>query len=128
MDFRNKYLVITVRSLFGLALTLLGVMGLFMAPPTEGMTPAMAAALEGMNALGIVKLLAGVELIAGLFILTGFLPAFGTVLFTPITVGILAVHIAKEPSTIVPGIVFALMNAYLGYVYWNQYKPMFLKK
>ena len=128
MDFRNKYLVITVRSLFGLALTLLGVMGLFMAPPTEGMTPAMAAALEGMNALGIVKLLAVIELIAGLFIVTGFLPAFGTVLFTPITVGILAVHIAKEPSTIVPGFVFALMNAYLGYAYWNQYKPMFLKK
>ena len=128
MDFRNKYLIITVRSLFGLALTLLGVMGLFMAPPTEGMTPAMAAALEGMNALGIVKLLAVIELIAGLFIITGFLPAFGTLLFTPITVGILAVHIAKEPSTIVPGIVFALMNAYLGYAYWNQYKPMFLKK
>ncbi len=127
MDLRNKYLIITVRSLFGLALVLLGIMGLFMAPPTEGMTPAMAAALQGMNDLGITKLLAVIELVAGLFILTGFLPAFGTLLFTPITVGILAVHIAKEPSTIVPGVVVAAMNAYLGYVYWDKYKPLFMK-
>ena len=125
MNFRNKYLVITIRSLFGLALTLLGVMGLFMAVPTEGMTPAMAAALEGMNALGIVKLLAVIELIAGLFIITGFLPAFGTLLFTPITLGILAVHITKEPSTILPGIIVAVMNAYLGYAYWDKYKGIF---
>ncbi len=127
MDFRNKYLVITIRTVFGLALLALGVLGLFMTPPTEGMTPPMLAALAGMEALGIAKLIAVVEIVAGLFIVSGFLPAFGTLLFTPITVGILAVHIAKEPSTIVPGLVFALINAYLGYVYWHQYKPLFMK-
>lgn len=127
MNFRNKYLVITIRTLFGLALTGLGVFGLFMAPPTEQMTPAMAAALEGMNALGIVKVIPFFELVAGLITVTGFLPALGALLFVPITVGILAVHIAKEPSTIVPGIVFAAMNAYLGYVYWDKYKPLFKK-
>ena len=67
MDFRNKYLIITVRSLFGLALTALGVLGLFMAMPTEGLSPAMAAALQGMNDLGITKLLAAIELVSGLF-------------------------------------------------------------
>ncbi len=127
MDFRNKYFVITIRTLFGLALTALGAFGLFMTPPTDGMTPAMAAALEGMNALGITKVISFFELIAGLITVTGFLPALGALLFVPITVGILAVHIAKEPSTILPGIIVAAMNAYLGYVYWDKYKPLFMK-
>ncbi len=127
MDFRNKYLVITIRTLFGLALLALGVMGLFLQMPTEGLTPAMAAALQGMNDLGITKLLAVIEIIAGLLIVTGFLPAFGVLLFTPITVGILAVHIVKEPSTIIPGIIIAFLNAYLGYVYWDKYKALFTK-
>lgn len=127
MDFRNKYLVITIRSLFGLALIAFGAMGLFMQPPTEGMTPAMAAALQGMNDLGITKLIMVIELVAGLLIITGFLPAFGALLFAPIAVGILAVHIAKEPSTIVPGLVIALLNAYLGYAYWDKYKAIFTK-
>ena len=125
MDFRNKYLVITIRSLFGLALIALGAMGLFLQMPTDGLTPAMAAALQGMNDLGITKLIAVIELVSGLFIITGFLPAFGVLLFTPITVGILAVHIVKEPSTILPGVIIALLNAYLGYAYWEKYKAIF---
>ena len=127
MDFRNKYLVITIRSLFGLALIALGAIGLFMQMPTEGLTPAMVAALQGMNDLGITKLIAVIELVAGLMLITGLLPAFGALLFAPITVGILAVHIVKEPSTIVPGIIIALLNAYLGYAYWDKYKAIFTK-
>ena len=127
MNFRNKYLVITIRSLFGLALIALGIMGLFLQMPTEGLTPAMAAAVQGMSDLGIVKLIAAIELFAGLIIITGFLPAFGALLFAPITVGILVVHIAKEPSTIIPGLIIALLNAYFGYVYWDKYKAIFIK-
>ncbi|MEK6867994.1 MAG: hypothetical protein AABX98_04175 [Nanoarchaeota archaeon] len=127
MDFRNKYLVITLRSLFGLALIALGVLGLFMDPPTEGMTPAMLAALQGMDALGIAKLIAVIELAAGLMLVTGFLPAFGVLLFVPIEVGILAVHIAKELNTILPGLIFGLITAYFGYVYWDKYKALFTK-
>ncbi len=127
MDFRNKYLLITIRTLFGLALIALGAMGLFMQMPTEGLTPAMAAAVQGMSDLGIAKLIAAIELFAGLIIITGFLPAFGALLFAPITVAILAVHIVKEPSTIAPGIIIALFNAYLGYAYWDKYKAIFTK-
>ena len=127
MDFRNKYLVITLRSLFGLALIALGIMGLFLQMPTEGLTPAMAAAVQGMSDLGIAKLIAIIELVAGFLLITGLLPAFGALLFAPITVGILAVHIAKEPSTIIPGLIIALLNAYFGYVYWDKYKAIFTK-
>src|SRR3989338_10626013 len=108
MDFRNKYLVITIRSIFGLALIALGIMGLFLQMPTEGLTPAMAAAVQGMSDLGIAKLIAIIELVAGFLLITGLLPAFGALLFAPITVGILSVHIAKEPSTIIPGLIIAL--------------------
>lgn len=95
--------------------------------PTEGLSPAMAAALQGMNDLGITKLIAAIELVAGLMIITGFLPAFGALLFAPIVVGILALHITKEPSTILPGIIITLLELYLGYAYWDKYKAIFTK-
>jgi putative oxidoreductase len=125
MNFKNKYLLITLRTLFGLALIAIGVMGLFMDPPTEGMSEAGAAALAGIEALGLVQLIAVVEIIAGLFIVTGFLPAFGALLSAPIIVVMVAFHAVKEPSTIVPSLVFALLNAYMGYAYWDKYKAIF---
>jgi uncharacterized membrane protein YphA (DoxX/SURF4 family) len=125
MDFRNKYLLLTLRTLFGLMLLLMGGMGLFMAPPTEGLSEASAAALQGLDSLGIGKFIAVVEIIAGLLIITGFLPALGAVLVAPITVGIIVFHAVREPATIVAGIVFALFNIYLAYAYWDKFKPLF---
>lgn len=125
MDFRNKYLVLTLRSLFGLALIAIGGMGLFVAPPTEGITPAAAAAIQGLENLGVGKFIAVIEIIAGLLTITGFLPALGVLLAAPISVGIIVFHIVREPATILPGVIFALLNIYLGYVYWDTYKPMF---
>ena len=125
MELRNKYLLITLRTIFGLALVAFGVMGLFFNPPTEGLTPATAAALQGLDALGVAQLIALAELIAGLLIITGFLPALGALLVAPITVGIIVFHLMREPSTIVPGIIFSALNLYFGYVYWEKYKSLF---
>lgn len=103
MNFRHRYAVLTIRSLFGLALLAMGIMGLFMTPPTEGLSPAAAAAIRAMGDLGITQFIAIVEIIAGLLLITGFLPALGALLAAPITVGILVFHIVREPSTILPG-------------------------
>ncbi len=125
MNTRNKYLLITLRGIFGLALIAFGVLGLFFNPPTEGLTPATAAALQGIAALGYAQLIALTELIAGLLIITGFLPALGALLVAPVTVGIIVFHLMREPSTIIPGIIFAALNLYFGYVYWEKYEALF---
>ena len=128
MDFRNRYAVLTIRSLFGLALIGIGIMGLFVPPPTEGITPAAAAAIRAMGDLGIGQLIAIAEIAAGLLLITGLFPALGALLAAPITVGIIVFHIVREPATILPGIIFALLNIYLGYAYWDKYKAMFQRK
>ena len=125
MNFRHKYLVITVRTIFGLLLLVVGAMRLFMRLPTEGLSAPVAAALQGLSDLGVSKLIAVIEIFAGLLIITGFLPALGALLVAPITVGILAFHVVREPSTILGGVILALMNLYLGYAYWNKYKALF---
>ena len=128
MDFKNKYLVITLRSLLGLALVACGIMGLIMGPPpAEMLSEAGAASFAGMQALGILKVIAVVEIIAGLMLLSGRMPALGAILAAPIIVVMVVYHIAKEPATIVPSLVLALLNAYMGYVYWAKFKPLFTK-
>lgn len=125
MNFRNKYLLIAIRTLFGLALIAIGVMGFFVEPPADQLTEKGAAALAGLEALGVSKFILIVEIFAGLLLITGFMPAFGAILAAPIVVGINVYHLVQEPSTIVPGLVFALFNAYLGYAYWDKYKAIF---
>lgn len=128
MNFRNKYAIITIRSLLGLALIALGLMGLFMGVPKDQLSEAGAASIQGLEALGIIKLIAVVELVAGVLLITGYAPAFGNLLFAPIVVAINAYHIAKEPSSMAGGVIFGLLTAYLGYAYWDQYKPLFERK
>lgn len=125
MNFKNKYLVISLRTLFGLALIAVGVMGFFVEPPADQLTEKGAAAIAGLEALGIAKFILIVEILAGLMLVTGFLPALGAILAAPIVVGIVMYHIVQEPSSIVPGLVFAVLNAYLGYAYWDKYKAIF---
>jgi putative oxidoreductase len=128
MDFKNKYLVITLRSLLGLALVASGILGLFMgSPPAEMLTAPAAAAFAGMEALGVLKVIALMELVSGLMLLSGQMPALGAILAAPIIVVMVVYHIAREPATIVPSLVLALLNAYMGYVYWPKYKPLFHK-
>lgn len=125
MNFRNKYLLISIRTLFGLALIAVGVMGFIFEPPADQLTEKGAAALAGIEALGISKFILIVEIFAGLLLTTGFLPAFGAILSAPIVTGIVVYHLVQEPSTIIPGLILAFLNAYLGYAYWDKYKAIF---
>lgn len=125
MDFKNKYLVIVLRSLLGLAFVAVGIMGLFIGLPKDGVSQAGLASFQGMDALGITKLIAVVELVAGLLIVTNYRPALGAVLVAPIIVSMLAYHVMHEPATIAPSFILGLLDAYLGYAYWDKYKALF---
>jgi uncharacterized membrane protein YphA (DoxX/SURF4 family) len=122
MNLRNRYLVLTLRTLFGLALILMGVMGLIMDPqPRNELETAMFA---GFDALGITYVITAVTLLAGILIISGCLPALGLVLYAPVLVGIWAYHIAHDLATIVPGLIVTIFFAYLVYVYWEKYSGL----
>jgi len=120
----------TIRILFGLMLTATGAMGLFMPLPTEASAQFPQNALDASHALwnmGLFQFIKATELITGLMILFSFLPALAAVITAPIGLGIIVWCYALG-LPLIAGFVFSLLNAYLGYAYWNKYKPLFSRK
>jgi hypothetical protein len=133
MDFRNKWLLGTVRILLALLLLSIGGSGLYFVlsgniPPVEGTTPAIEAAMAGLTVTGIIIFAKIVEIIAGILLITNFRPAFAAVILAPISVGVLLYDLAlwmHVPSAIIPAAALFLMNLYLGYAYFPKYRAIF---
>jgi len=126
VDFRHKYLVVTVRTLFGLSLLTSGLLPLLMDVPTEGPQNVLDAT-NTLMATGLFHLIKIGEAVAGVMIVTGLLPALGAVITAPIGIGII-VFSAALGQNVIAGVAFALMNLYLGYAYWDQYRHLFARK
>jgi hypothetical protein len=135
MNFRNKWLVGTVRILLGIMLLGIGGSGLYFIlsgnmPEVPGKTEAVIAAEAGLMAAGVLVFAKVVELIGGVLLLANFRPAFAALLLAPIAVGVLLYDLvlwSHAPGAIVFAGVFFVLNAYLGYVYWDKYKAIFTK-
>lgn len=130
MNFKNKYFFNAMRVLFGLILVGAGAAGLFMPLPTEASPQMPQVALDATRSLvdmGLFQLIKVTELITGIMILINFLPALAAVITAPIGIGII-IWCYYLGLPIVAGVVFSLFNAYLGYAYWNKYKPLFSRK
>ncbi len=127
MNFRNKYLVLTVRILLGLLMTFSGVMGFIAGSQMKGTPPEMLATLQPLWSAGIMQLIKATELVAGLMLLFGVLPALAAIFLAPVMVGLLVYGVFVVPSLIPFAIVLTLANAYFGYVYWEKYKAIFSK-
>ncbi len=126
MNFRNRYLLITIRTLFGLLLIFSGVAGFLAAGKSmEGVPAPMVEATTVLWNTGIFQMIKVTEIAAGLMLLTGFLPALAAIFVAPIAVGIVVVNSMIAPDMIVSGIIVCLLNAYLGYAYWDKYKALF---
>src|SRR5574341_588928 len=125
MNFRNKYLLITIRTLFGLVLIFSGVTGFLAGSSMEGVPQEMAEATKVLWNTGIFQMIKTTEIVAGLMLLTGFLPALAAIFVAPIAVGIVVVNSMIAPNFIISGVIVCLLNAYLGYAYWDKYKALF---
>jgi uncharacterized membrane protein YphA (DoxX/SURF4 family) len=125
MNFRNKYLLITIRTLFGLLMIFSGAMGFLAGSSMEGVPPEMAEATKVLLNTGIFQMIKVTEIVAGIMLVTGFLPALAAIFIAPIAVGIVVVNSMIAPSMVISGIIVCILNAYMGYAYWDKYKTLF---
>ncbi len=128
MNFRNRYLVMTIRILLGLMFLFSGVMGLLSGKSMKGVPPTMIPTMQALWNSGIFQMIKITEIIAGLMLVIGFLPALAAIFVAPISIGVIVFNSMLMPSFIMAGVVISAFNAYLGYAYWNKYKALFSRK
>src|ERR1039458_918705 len=74
MNFRNRYLVITIRILLGLIMLASGISGLLMGNSTQGVPAKMVAFTQVFWASGIFQMVKVTEIVAGFMLLVGIFP------------------------------------------------------
>ncbi len=128
MQLRHRYVVIAVRTLFGLFLLMSGVTGLMAGMRgMQGVPEPMIPASQHLWDVGIFQMIKTTEVVAGLMLVAGFLPALAAIFIAPIAVGIIVFTSRVAPSLMPTGIIICLFDAYLGYVYWDKYKALFTR-
>jgi uncharacterized membrane protein YphA (DoxX/SURF4 family) len=125
MNFRNRYLVVAVRTLLGLIMLASGISGLLMGNSTKGVPAQMVSFTQVFWASGIFQMVKVTEIVAGFMLLVGILPALATLFLAPDVVGIVVVNSRLMPSFLWIGAIVFVLTAYLGYAYWDKYKPIF---
>lgn len=130
MNFRNKYLLTTLRVLTGLFFIMSGVGGLMamQSPGLEGIPAAMVPTMRVLIDTGILPYIKVTEIVAGLMLVTGFLPALGAIFLAPICLGVLIVNARISKENLPVGVIVTLLNVYFGYAYWDKYKQLFGRK
>jgi putative oxidoreductase len=125
MNFRNRYLVIAIRIVLGLIMLASGISGLLMGNSTKGVPAQMVTFTQVFWASGIFQMVKVTEIVAGFMLLVGILPALATLFLAPDVVGIVVVNARLIPSFLWIGATVFVLTAYLGYAYWDKYKPIF---
>jgi hypothetical protein len=125
MNFRNRKLVITVRTVVGLLFLFSGVMGLISGNSTEGVPADMVLIMQSLWNSGILQMIKTTETVAGLMLIAGLYPALALLFVAPVCIGIVVVNALLTPTFLPLGIVITLLVAYLGYAYWDKYKAIF---
>lgn len=125
MNYRNRVAVIIIRSLLGLMFLFSGVSGLMAGAAMKGVPEPMIAVSQSLWHMGIFQMIKVTEIVAGLMLVTGFLPALALLFLAPICVGIIVFDSQVALQYVASGIIVSLLTAYLGYAYWGKYKSIF---
>ncbi len=127
INFRNRKLLITIRTLLGLMFLMSGVTGLLAGKAMQGVPAPMIVVLQSLWSSGIFQMIKVTEMVAGLMLVLGFLPALAAIFLAPVCIGIIVFNAMLAPAYLVSGIVVSILNAYLGYAYWDKYKALFVR-
>ncbi len=127
MNFRNRNLVIVLRTVFGLLFTFSGVAGLLTGPSLQGVPAPLVPTMQVLLNTGLFHMIKITETVSGLMLLTGFLPWLAAIFLAPICIGIIVFNARMSPELAPIGVVLSLFDAYFGYAYWDKYKALFKK-
>ena len=117
----NSQFTRIVRILLGIVLLLSGLNKIFKIIPTPADN-----LIESFGQVDyIFPIVAALEIIISVLLLTKKWVAFALVLLVPLSLNILLFHIYLNFSGIVPAIIIATLNGILLYKHWRQYVPLF---
>lgn len=124
-----KIAVIIVRVLMGLMFLFASIAYFFKLIPPQELSGPMKLFNEGLTASGyFMPFLKAVELIAGILLVAGlFLPLTAIVIF-PITINIFLVHVFLAPEGIPVAIFMLAGNLFIAWYYRKTYTPLFVAK
>lgn len=128
MNFRHKYLLITVRTLLGLLFVFSGIGGLMGGGSMENVPAPMIPVMKVLFETGLFQMIKVTEIVAGIMLVAGFLPALAAIFLAPICIGVIVFNSRMSPQFLPMGIIVSLADAYLGYAYWDKYKALFERK
>ena len=124
---RTRYGPVAARFLMGLAFLVFGLNGFlsFIPQPKTPMPEGAVAFAGALIKTGyMMPLVAGTQVLVGLFLLLNRFVPLALALIAPIIVGIITFHIFLAPSTIAPGIVVLILELYLAWSYRSAFSPM----
>jgi putative oxidoreductase len=99
----------------------------FIEPPPH--SPAADALLGAMVQSGyLMPLVGATELLAGIALAAGVFVPLALVVLAPVSVNIVAFHLFLDPGGIVPALVVAGLNLFLGIVHLRSYQDILMPR
>jgi uncharacterized membrane protein YphA (DoxX/SURF4 family) len=126
-----KWLVLICRILLGLGFVAFGSMGLFIHPQLPPRGTALGDLVNIFHEVGWSQVVAALQAIGGLMVLSGGMVPFGLCILCPITVNIWLFHIlfhATAPSMIVAPVLVTLFEIVLLYAYRGSFAGVWTTK
>ena len=123
-------LTLASRFILGLMFTIFGINGVLMGfgHPFIPMPPqpeVMVTIMTGFMATGyLMTLVAWLQLISGLLLLSGFYINAAIVFLGPIIVNILLIHVFAEPNGLIMGIIVTILFCILVSSRWENFKQL----
>lgn len=122
-----------VRILLGLFILMSGVTGLMAAmnPDLQGIPPEAIPTMRVLIDTGLFYMIKVTEVVVGLMLIFNLYAALSAIFLAPISVGVVVFNLSAPtlPAGAIPTTIFlVVLNAYLGYVYWDKYKALFVRK
>jgi len=92
-------------------------------PPMEGNA---ATFMSGLGVSGYMFPLLGIiEILVGVLLILKKAVPFALILLAPLAVNMVLFHLSMAPLGILPAAIVFILNAYLIYSNWNNYKALF---
>ena len=124
----GRYATIVTRVLIGLLFTTTGLNGFLMfmpAPDPSTMAPAGVAFSAALYATGyMLQLASGVQLLAGLLLISGRYVPLALALLAPMVVNIFLFHVFLEPANIELAIIVVVAEIGLAWAYRDKFRPI----